>query len=452
MEVSKTMNKLKILIPIRDLKYYEDIKPALAYLSNDKYDITYLSYDQYLKIENLLVVENYYSEEASAKDYLVENSLTPELHKCDPRHFYAIKSEGQLIIEQANIDRYFKEIIKSKKIDIIFSGAATYNIWTVPHEIAKSNNIHSYRMFDMSYINVDISQPRTWFSQDIYMQSWEKDEHKFKWVNEQIDNCLNTYIDQVEKNNINLSQTALLAQNDFYANSIFLFFKNIIRFFFRNDNKSLHRIKSIYNVFFTKKKHTRLSNLDFNFLIYPLNALYDEQLLLRGIYIKDIYSSIQILCNTLPLGVNLVIKQHPVDPGGLSYRKIKELLKLNKNLYIVDHKIPLSNLIKKSRGMITVNSTSAFDSLINKKPVFVLGRTFYSNSNSVTTIKDIRNLTEEIDSFIKKGFELEQLDSFKEILKNIYYESYPEPNNLKNIDYHEHLGLAIKNKLEIIEK
>ena len=57
--------------------------------------------------------------------------------------------------------------------------------------------------------------------------------------------------------------------------------------------------------------------------------------------------------------------------------------------------------------MITVNSTSAFDSLINKKPVFVLGRTFYSNSNSVTTIKDIRNLTEEIDSFIKKGFELE---------------------------------------------
>ena len=154
------------------------------------------------------------------------------------------------------------------------------------------------------------------------MQSWEKDEHKFKWDNKQIDNCLNTYIDQVEKNNINLSQTALLAQNDFYANSIFLFFKNLIRFFFRNDNKSLHRIKSIYNVFFTKKKHTKLSDLNFNFLIYPLNALYDEQLLLRGIYIKDIYSSIQILCNTLPLDINY-IKQHPVDPGGLSYKKLK---------------------------------------------------------------------------------------------------------------------------------
>ena len=52
----------------------------LAYLSKDKYDITYLSYDQYLEIENLLVVENYYSDEASAKDYLVENSITPELH------------------------------------------------------------------------------------------------------------------------------------------------------------------------------------------------------------------------------------------------------------------------------------------------------------------------------------------------------------------------------------
>ena len=113
----------------------------------------------------------------------------------------------------------------------------------------------------------------------------------------------------------------------------------------------------------------------------------------------------------------------------------------------MDHNIPLNELIIKSQGMITVNSTSAFDSLINKKPVFVLGRTYYSNSKAVTTIKDIRNLTQEINHFIKKGFELEQINSFKEILKNICYESYPEPKNLDSGDYHEHLGLAIKSEV-----
>ena len=98
--------------------------------------------------------------------------------------------------------------------------------------------------------------------------------------------------------------------------------------------------------------------------------------------------------------------------------------------------------------MITVNSTSAFDSLVNKKPVFVLGRTFYSNSKAVTTLKDIKRLTQEIDSFIKQGFKKEQLEAFKDILKNIIYESYPEPNNRENNDYHKHLGLAINSKCE----
>ena len=57
-------------------------------------------------------------------------------------------------------------------------------------------------------------------------------------------------------------------------------------------------------------------------------------------------------------------------------------------------------------------------------------------------------ITQEIDSFIKQGFKKEQLEAFKDILKNIIYESYPEPNNRENNDYHKHLGLAINSKCE----
>ena len=48
----------------------------------------------------------------------------------------------------------------------------------------------------------------------------------------------------------------------------------------------------------------------------------------------------------------------------------------------------------------------------------------------------------------KQGFKKEQLEAFKDILKNIIYESYPEPNNRENNDYHKHLGLAINSKCE----
>ena len=40
---------------------------------------------------------------------------------------------------------------------------------------------------------------------------------------------------------------------------------------------------------------------------------------------------------------------------------------------------------------------------------------------------------------MKQGFKIEQLDAFKDILKNIIYESYPEPNSKDSHDYNEHL-------------
>ncbi len=448
----KIMDKYRVLITLRDYDYFKTIQPSLEYLNEDKYEILFLSYEKLSGINNLFTVKRYFENEIEAEKYLLENSQIAEMYRCDPRHFFGIKTESELIVEQANIEKYFRDFIEKNKIDIIFSGYASYGIWTIPHEIAKSKMINSYRMFDFGYLNIDLSTPRTWFTQDIYMESWEKKEHRFNWESDKVSFFIEEYIKGVENNNIVLSQTAMPHRDLFYANSVFLLLKNFIRIFLRKDNQSIHRIRSVFSLYLTKRKQTRLKDLEFNYLIYPLNAAFDEQLLLRGTYIKDIYSSIQMLCNALPLGMKLVIRQHPVDPGGLSYKKINELLSKNKNLHIVDHNIPLNELIIKSQGMITVNSTSAFDSLINKKPVFVLGRTYYSNSKAVTTIKDIRNLTQEINHFIKKGFELEQINSFKEILKNICYESYPEPKNLDSGDYHEHLGLAIKAKLEIMEK
>ena len=36
------MEKFKILIPLRDYKYYQDISPALSYLDKEKYEIIFL--------------------------------------------------------------------------------------------------------------------------------------------------------------------------------------------------------------------------------------------------------------------------------------------------------------------------------------------------------------------------------------------------------------------------
>ena len=86
-------------------------------------------------------------------------------------------------------------------------------------------------MFDFGYLNIDLSTPRTWFTQDIYMESWEKKEHRFNWESDKVNFFIEEYIKGVENNNIVLSQTAMPHRDLFYANSVFLLLKNFIRIF-----------------------------------------------------------------------------------------------------------------------------------------------------------------------------------------------------------------------------
>ena len=141
--------------------------------------------------------------------------IVPSVQKCIGviQDIFEIKSESQLIIEQANIEKYFHNFILNKNIDIIFSGAASYGIWTIPHEIGKSKKINSYRMFDFSHLNIDISQPRTWFTQDIYMESWEVENYKFNWDDDEVESFIDDYLKGIEKDNIVLSKTAIPHRN-----------------------------------------------------------------------------------------------------------------------------------------------------------------------------------------------------------------------------------------------
>ena len=54
------MEKFKILIPLRDYKYYQDISPALNYLDKEKYEIIFISYEELDNIENLYAVEKHF--------------------------------------------------------------------------------------------------------------------------------------------------------------------------------------------------------------------------------------------------------------------------------------------------------------------------------------------------------------------------------------------------------
>lgn len=77
---------------------------------------------------------------------------------------------------------------------------------------------------------------------------------------------------------------------------------------------------------------------------------------------------------------HLVIKAHPLDRGHASFREIvNQLAVLNQvsgRVHFVDDG-SLGLLSRHSRGMVTINSTSAVTSLSHGRPVVALGKTFY---------------------------------------------------------------------------
>ena len=150
--------------------------------------------------------------------------------------------------------------------------------------------------------------------------------------------------------------------------------------------KNLRRYKN--EVIFSKFDDT------VSYYFYPLH-LEPESVVLysgRGMYQNQV-KLIQNIAAQLPPGDILYVKDHPHDHG---YRSADDYIALNKvpNIKILEHNFPGKAVIKKSKGVFTINGTSGFESVILGKPAYIFGEAFYKNCPGVFPIQNIRNLRE----------------------------------------------------------
>ena len=77
---------------------------------------------------------------------------------------------------------------------------------------------------------------------------------------------------------------------------------------------------------------------------------------------------------TQEIGMNLVVKGHPVNPG--SMQSLKEIAKKYAHVIWYDN-VSIHQLIETARCTVTVNSGVGFESLLHKVPVVTFGRSEY---------------------------------------------------------------------------
>lgn len=111
----------------------------------------------------------------------------------------------------------------------------------------------------------------------------------------------------------------------------------------------------------------------------------------------------------------IVVKEHPSDFGRVNYRKLRE--KYPKIMFVNDYST--EELIKKSQGIITINSSVGIEALLYHKPVITLGDAFYNIPGIVTQVPDHYELSEYID-VVNRPVDNQLIDKFLFYLRYHY--------------------------------
>jgi capsule polysaccharide modification protein KpsS len=125
------------------------------------------------------------------------------------------------------------------------------------------------------------------------------------------------------------------------------------------------------------------------FFLYPLHYEWEAQIASREPFLNQIDLARQI-ASILPHNTYLYVKVHPhwknADQDLLKIYNLKK----DKNIRLIKPEENTIELIKKSLGLIVINSTTGYEAIALEKPIIVIGHEAYKEIG--INIKDMNEL------------------------------------------------------------
>ena len=425
--------KFKLAVFVRDQAYCNQIEEYLekSIKMLDNLEITFLAENEIITEHKSINLSSYMND---IKINLTEKEFYDSLdkkfwknkkvYKADPRHVG--KSISLSWEDQYKLIETCKTIYSKEKFDLIFMGGAAYLFWIVPHLVALEMNLLPYKLFFYDYINPYFKGARVWFCTDPFWDIRTNESFDFNWDISEAKLHIKNLRKSLVEDNFNLDQNALTQSEQYTPKKLKNVIKNLLKLIFKFDYLSKRRLKALFESKKNKKLYTEFSDLPQKFLLFPLNMPYDEQLLLRAPGFENNYKNIEYVLKNLPEDCNLVIKEHPVNPGMLNNKIISKLLEQNLNLFIISPKTPLRDVLSLSNGLITINSTAGLESLNVNKSVLALGMGYYKDLNSVykTDNKSISSILNDMSA----GQNIVNKTEVDLLLIRLLNQTHPGPN------------------------
>jgi hypothetical protein len=118
------------------------------------------------------------------------------------------------------------------------------------------------------------------------------------------------------------------------------------------------------------------------YFLFPLQYEPEASTMVRAYPFSNQMAVIEQIAKALPLGVNLVVKEHRGNQG---YRKngFYRELQYFPNVKLVPREMDVSTLLRKCIGVITLTSRMGWEGLVLGKPVIAFGSSFWTSFGEV---------------------------------------------------------------------
>jgi hypothetical protein len=110
-------------------------------------------------------------------------------------------------------------------------------------------------------------------------------------------------------------------------------------------------------------------------IFFAMHMQPELSTLTQGVWYSNQIALIENISKSLPIGYTLIIKEHPANRGfrpAWQYQHTKKLY----NVLMCD--APSKDIVRSVQAVITITGTIGMESIVLRKPVILLGRTFYN--------------------------------------------------------------------------
>jgi capsule polysaccharide modification protein KpsS len=137
------------------------------------------------------------------------------------------------------------------------------------------------------------------------------------------------------------------------------------------------------------------------FVYFPLHVTDDYKIKRVIPHCVDQASIIELIAASLPQGVDLVLKEHPMSIGRNSLSLLRRLVR-NDNVRLVDPYTSSHDLIRRARAVAVISSTVGLEALLHGRSVMTVGQPFYAGYGvtvDVDSFREIPDATQELLRF-----------------------------------------------------